>query len=69
VTGPHILDTASGRQVDLDAPKADQIDVEDIASALSKICRFGAQATRFHSVAQHALLVRYFVERDLRRPD
>jgi len=43
--------------VELDAPKPEQIAVEDIAAALSKVCRFGAQASRFYSVAQHAVLV------------
>lgn len=66
---PHVLDTFSGARLDLDDPRPDQIRIEDIASALSKICRFGAQATRFHSVAQHALLVTTFVSDALGRPD
>ena len=37
-----ILDTASGRKLDLDDPQPDQICLEDLASALSKVCRFGA---------------------------
>ncbi len=54
---PHVLDTASGRKIDLDQPDPSQISLEDIAGGLSRICRFGAQAVRFHSVAEHAVLV------------
>jgi uncharacterized protein len=63
-----ILDTVSGRKLDLDDPKPDQICLEDIASALSKVCRFGAQPKRFYSVAQHAVHVSRMVE-DGGRPD
>jgi 5'-deoxynucleotidase YfbR-like HD superfamily hydrolase len=57
VSRAHVLDTASGRKLDLEAPKPEQVAVEDIAAALSKVCRFGAQASTFYSVAQHAVLV------------
>jgi uncharacterized protein len=53
----HTIDTASGRSIDFDAPDPSQIRIEDIAGGLSRICRFAAQALRFHSVAQHAVLV------------
>jgi len=49
--------TYSGRQLDLDDCTSDAIFIEDIAAALSKVCRFGAQASAFYSVAQHAVLV------------
>jgi hypothetical protein len=51
------ITTASGRTLDLDAPRADQIALADIAGGLSRVCRFGAKAARFHSVAEHAVLV------------
>ncbi len=54
---PHVLNTFSGRTLDLDEPQADQISIRDIAAGLSKICRFGAQASTFFSVAQHAIIV------------
>ena len=45
----------SGRYFDLAAPAARDIDIEDIAGALSKICRFGAHIDRFYSVAEHSV--------------
>jgi len=60
VDADHVLDTASGRKLDLDNPKPEQIALED-SPALSKVCRFGAQARSFYSVAQHAVLVRDIV--------
>ena len=61
MTEPYLLSTFSGKQIDLGCPQPDQISLEDIASALSKICRFGAQTREFLSVAQHAVLVQMFV--------
>lgn len=56
------LDTASGVRIDLNAPRPQDIRLGDVAAALSKICRFAAQATSFYSVAQHAVLVASLVE-------
>jgi len=64
----HTLDTASGEKLDLDDPRPETIHLADIAGALSRVCRFGAQATRFYSVAQHAVMVRDIVEQ-AGRPD
>lgn len=61
-----LLTTSSGRSLDLRDPGPEDIFAEDIARALSKICRFGAQATSFYSVAQHALEVASYVPEDLR---
>jgi hypothetical protein len=71
VPGPrsHVLTTYSGRQLDLDRCTPEAIFIEDVAAALSKICRFGAQARDFYSVAQHALLVQEILVNDLCRPD
>lgn len=46
----------SGRYFDFIDPQADQFTIEDIAGALSKICRFGGQIERFYSVAEHSCL-------------
>jgi uncharacterized protein len=54
---PYVIDTASGRRLDLDNPSPEDIRIEDVAGGLSKVCRFGAQPLEYYSVAQHALLV------------
>ncbi len=64
----YVLDAASGRRIDLERPRAEDIDVHDVASALSKVCRFGAQARHFYSVAQHAATVHDYV-RDTGHPE
>jgi 5'-deoxynucleotidase YfbR-like HD superfamily hydrolase len=47
--------------LDLDDPRPEDIRIEDAAGGLSKVCRFGAQALEYYSVAQHALLVQRLV--------
>jgi hypothetical protein len=54
-TAPHSIRTLSGRYIDLANPSPDDVDIRDIAGALSKICRFGAQVERFYSVAEHSV--------------
>ena len=52
--------TSSGRLVPLDAQAAGQIDIEDIAWSLARICRFNGHIKRdiaLYSVAQHSCLV------------
>ena len=38
-------------------PRADEVRFEDIAAALSKLCRYGGQTIRFYSVAEHCVHV------------
>ena len=49
----------SGRRLDLLNPKADDIEIEDIAHGLARVARWNGQTLGEHafSVAQHALLV------------
>src|SRR5215211_6559183 len=57
----YIIDTASGVRLDIDNPSPEDIRIKDVAGGLSKICRFGAQALEYYSVAQHVLLVQRLV--------
>lgn len=50
------VQTATGGRVDLNNPQAHQIDIADIAHALSRICRFGGATSRLYTVAEHSLL-------------
>lgn len=54
--------TRSGRWLDLERPQPCDIDARDIASGLSKVCRFAGQIEHFYSVAHHALFVSELVE-------
>lgn len=56
------FNTSTGRTIDFLNPSEDQIHIEDIATALSRICRFGGHSSVFYSVAQHSVLVMKLVE-------
>lgn len=58
------LQTRGHLAVDLVDPQLDQIEIRDIAYALSRICRFTGHVP-FYSVAQHSVLVKEVVRRDL----
>jgi hypothetical protein len=53
--------TYTGRYVDILNPKAKDIDIADIAHALSQLCRFTGHTKEFYSVAQHCWHVSYEV--------
>lgn len=61
-----IFRTVSGRRINLEDPQVADINIEDIASGLSNLCRFTGQLRRFYSVAQHALLVAELVDPSVR---
>ncbi len=52
----NTIKLASGRYFDLLDPQPAQLELGDIAAALSKLCRFGGHCRRFYSVAQHSVL-------------
>jgi uncharacterized protein len=53
--GPWIS-TQSGRFYPLN-PRPDDVNIEDIATALSNVCRFAGHVVDFYSVAQHSVVV------------
>lgn len=51
------ITTASGKLFNVMEPRAEDVDINDIAHALAHQCRFGGHTREFMSVAQHSLLV------------
>lgn len=49
------IKVAKGHYVDLIEPDPSTIEIESIAAALSKICRFGGHCPKFYSVAEHCV--------------
>lgn len=59
------IQTASGKKFSILEPDVDQIDIDDIAHALSMLCRFNGHCTKFYSVAEHSVHVSREVEPEL----
>jgi len=59
------ITTATGRRVDYVRVGPEDIDIEDIATALSRECRFAGHCKHFYSVAQHSVLVSRLVPEEL----
>ena len=54
--------TYSGRLLDLNNPKVEDIDIRDIAHSLSMICRFNGCVKQFYSVAEHSVRAYYLAK-------
>lgn len=59
------MQTISGKKLPVDTPDPAQIDIEDIANALSMLVRFNDHGTRFFSVAEHSVHVSHEIHPDL----
>lgn len=49
------MQTVGGRQFWPIDPRAEEIDIEEIAHALGMTCRYGGHCLRFYSVAEHSV--------------
>lgn len=60
------IQTYTGKRFHYEDPRPQDIDILDIAHALSMLCRYAGHTSRFYSVAEHSVLVsREFARRDL----
>lgn len=51
------IQLASGRQFWPMDPRPNEVFIDDVAHALSMLCRFGGHCLRFYSVAEHCVLL------------
>lgn len=51
------ITTVSGRFFDILKPEEYDFDIEEIATALSNLCRYTGHVCKFYSVAEHSVLV------------
>jgi uncharacterized protein len=59
--GPYIITYKANKFYPMDVRPSD-IDIEDIAHALSLQCRFGGHVKRHYSVGQHSILVSEYIK-------
>lgn len=63
----HMIMTRSGVFFDVMDPQVDNINIDDIAHALSNLCRFGGHSNEFYSVAQHSVICALCVSEPFKR--
>jgi uncharacterized protein len=51
------MQTYTGRKFYPTSPSPDDVDIQDIAHALSMLCRYNGHVTKFYSVAEHCVLM------------
>jgi len=61
---PGVIRTFTGIYIDVFDPKPEDICIEDIAHALSNICRFGGHTDKHYSVAEHSFRVAMVVSEE-----
>jgi hypothetical protein len=61
----HYIRTYTGRQYWPMDPRAEDICIEDVAHALSNLCRFTGHTAKFYSVAEHSVYVSFLVHESL----
>lgn len=59
------IQTFTGKQFWPTEPRAQDVDIIDIAHALSMKCRYNGHCQRFYSVAEHSVIVSHFVPQGL----
>jgi len=62
--GGHWITTYTGKKFHFLNPQPEEIDIVDIAHALSLTCRFGGQCREFYSVAEHSIRVAEIVPQE-----
>lgn len=58
----------SGAKIDIFNPRPEQLNIGDIAHALSMLCRFNGHCPKFYSVAQHSVIVSNIVKKGYELP-
>lgn len=58
------IETHTGKKFEFLNPTPEMVCIEDIAHALSNLCRYGGHSSRFYSVAEHCLLCEELADHD-----
>lgn len=62
---PQWFQTFTGVRFFPTAPRAEHVNIQDIAHALAHLCRFAGHTLQHYSVAQHCVLVSQTVDREI----